>query len=120
MQSHHSYNKPFPTQLSALLLLVCCTLRRHCCWHQPVNPVMALERNPDSTAEEKAQAWQQLLQPEGTFKQRLGLLDAWLVRHEVNATDQQQLISKLKHSEIWAHATRTAKDSERERLVQGV
>ncbi|WIA33678.1 hypothetical protein OEZ86_006797 [Tetradesmus obliquus] len=47
---------------------------------QPTQPVMALERNPASTAEEKAQAWQQLLQPDGPFKQRLALLDKWIAK----------------------------------------
>jgi hypothetical protein len=51
---------------------------------QPLNPVMALERTPTATAEEKAAAYEQLLQPEGPFKQRLGLLDTWLVSTQCN------------------------------------
>jgi hypothetical protein len=38
-----------------------------------------MERDPSSSAERKAQAWQEVLQPNGPFKQRLKLLDEWLV-----------------------------------------
>jgi hypothetical protein len=40
---------------------------------------MGLERNPAATAEQKAAAYEELLAPEGTFKQRLKLLEDWLV-----------------------------------------
>jgi hypothetical protein len=45
---------------------------------------MALARNPTATAEERAAAYEQLLQPEGPFKQRLGLLNMWLVSTRCN------------------------------------
>jgi hypothetical protein len=53
---------------------------------QPLTPVMVLERHPAATAEEKAAAYELLLQPEGPFKMRLGLLDKWLVSHYSSVT----------------------------------
>eukprot|EP00882_Tetradesmus_deserticola_P019729 GHRQ01021260.1.p1 GENE.GHRQ01021260.1~~GHRQ01021260.1.p1 ORF type:complete len:171 (+),score=41.97 GHRQ01021260.1:151-663(+) len=46
---------------------------------EPIATAMTANRNPEASEEDKAKAWQQLLQPEGLFKQRLGLLDRWLV-----------------------------------------
>jgi hypothetical protein len=51
---------------------------------------MRVETNPAATAEEKAAAWQEMLQPDGSFKQRMALLDEWLVSAS-NLKTQQQL-----------------------------
>jgi hypothetical protein len=68
-----------PSYCYTLLLPLLLLLPLQTCCPQPLTPVMVLERNPDATAEEKAAAYEQLLQPEGPFKERLGLLDKWLV-----------------------------------------
>lgn len=64
---------PNPAYFSAWYCVV------HCLLPQPLTPVMTMERSPTATAEQKAAAYQEVLQPEGPFKQRLALLDKWLV-----------------------------------------
>jgi hypothetical protein len=56
---------------------------------------MVLERDPAATAEQKAEAYKEVLQPDGPFKQRLALLDKWLVGGHVGV--QLQECSKVLH-----------------------
>lgn len=77
--------------------------------YQPLAPVMTMERNPAATAEQKAAAYQEVLQPEGPFKQRLALLDKWLAKRW-NASSPGQFLAgpQLTHVDLVLFATLSA------------
>jgi glutathione S-transferase len=49
---------------------------------QPISPVMAVVRNPESTEEQKAKAYEDLLAPGSTFRTRLSQMENLLAKRE--------------------------------------
>eukprot|EP00882_Tetradesmus_deserticola_P010475 GHRQ01011064.1.p1 GENE.GHRQ01011064.1~~GHRQ01011064.1.p1 ORF type:complete len:234 (+),score=87.78 GHRQ01011064.1:251-952(+) len=75
---------------------------------QPLPPVMALEQSPGATAEEKSKAYEELLQPDGPFKQRLGLLDKWLAKRWAAGSGQFLAGQLLSHADLALFSTLSA------------